>query len=84
MNGCPMFGCLRMNNLEDAKEVCIQDKTCNGIAICPYSECQIYEIRSGPKLTPNYFWNEKEDILQLTRRFKDCEGLKLILYCVAL
>ena len=40
MKGCPEFGCLRLSNLEDAKEICIQDKTCNGVVSCPYSECK--------------------------------------------
>ena len=57
MKGCPEFGCLRLSNLKDAKEICIQDKTCNGVVSCPYSECHVFEIRRGPILTANHWPN---------------------------
>ena len=67
MKGCPEFGCLRLSNLEDAKEICIQDKTCNGVVSCPYSECHVFEIRRGPILTANHWPNLEENVLRLTR-----------------
>ena len=77
MKGCPEFGCLRLSNLEDAKEICVQDKTCNGVVSCPYSECHIFEIRRGPILTTNHWPNLKENVFQLTRL--PCKGKNVYL-----
>ena len=72
MNGCPDTGCKTASTLEAAKELCIADESCNGVLQCPYNNCNQYEIRRGPNLTPNVNWNQLEDVHRLTRY--NCNG----------
>ena len=75
MNGCPAYGCQSLNTLNAAKELCIQDPTCNGILKspfrCPYNDCNIFEVRRGPNIQ-NEWKRRREIVYKLTRL--PCEG----------
>ena len=76
MNGCPAYGCQSLNTLNAAKELCIQDPTCNGILKsslrCPYNDCNIYEIRRGPIIQNEWTHYSKESVYKLIPL--PCEG----------